>query len=49
MIRIEPNFARAYHNRGAAYQEIGEKAKAKADFVKARELGSKPYAPPTRQ
>ena len=31
----------AYTNRGIAYQKIGEKTKADADFAKAKELGYK--------
>ena len=41
-IRLDPDDAKAYHNRGIAYYEQGNKAKAEADFAKAKELG---YAP----
>ena len=40
-IRLDPNYALAYYNRGVAYQNIGEKDKADADFAKAKELGYK--------
>ena len=38
-IRLNPNFAMAYKNRGDAYKIQGELDKAKADFAKAEELG----------
>ena len=41
-IRIKPDYAKAYYNRGAAYREKGDKAKAEADFAKAKELGYDP-------
>ena len=37
-IRLDPNDVRAYNDRGNAYQKIGEKGKADADFAKAKEL-----------
>jgi Flp pilus assembly protein TadD len=41
-IRLDPEYARAYYNRGFAYEEKGDQAKAKADFAKAKELGYRP-------
>jgi tetratricopeptide (TPR) repeat protein len=41
-IRINPDYAKAYYNRGVAYEELGEKAKAATDFAKAKELGEDP-------
>jgi Flp pilus assembly protein TadD len=41
-IRLNPNDADAYNDRGVAYGEIGDKAKAAADFAKADGLGYKP-------
>ena len=41
-IRLDPNLAWAYNNRSFAYEEIGEKAKAAADFAKAKQLGFEP-------
>ncbi len=38
-IEIDPKYAQAYYYRAAQYQTIGQKAKAKADFKKAKELG----------
>ncbi|MEQ8354622.1 MAG: tetratricopeptide repeat protein [Kiloniellaceae bacterium] len=38
-IRLNPNFAGAYSNRGTAYQQQNESELAAADFAKARELG----------
>ena len=40
-IRLEPDDAIAYHNRGVAYEKLGDKAKADADFAKADELRAK--------
>ena len=37
-IEIDPKKAAAYALRGEAYRQLGEKAKAKADFVKARAM-----------
>ena len=41
-IRLDPNYAKAYYGRGLAYEEIGEEAKAAADFAKAKQLGFEP-------
>ena len=38
-IELNPNYAAAYNNRAYCYQELGDKAKAQADFAKAKELG----------
>ncbi len=38
-IECDPQYAEAYYNRGLTYQTIGNKAKATADFDKARQLG----------
>ena len=40
-IRLNPNYAKAYYNRGAAYEKKGDKAKAEADFAQAKKLGYK--------
>ena len=37
-ICLDPNYAVAYNNRGLAYEEIGEKAKAAADYAKAKQI-----------
>ena len=42
VIRIKPDYAGAYWNRGFANLGKGHKAKAEADFAKAKELGYKP-------
>ena len=34
--------AKLYNSRGLAYQKIGQNAKAKADFDRAKELGYDP-------
>lgn len=41
-IRLCPNEGMFYYNRGLAYDKKGAKAKAEADFAKAKELGYKP-------
>jgi Flp pilus assembly protein TadD len=41
-IRIDPDDAIAYGNRGYAYDLLDEKAKAEADFAKVKELGYEP-------
>jgi Tfp pilus assembly protein PilF len=41
-IRLDPEYADAYHYRGLAFEKRGEQAKAKADFAKAKELGYEP-------
>ena len=38
-IQINPNFANAYFVRSVCYQELGDNAKAQADFAKAKQLG----------
>lgn len=40
-IRFDPKHAAAYHFRGYAYSQMGEKAKAEADFAQAKKLGYK--------
>lgn len=37
-LRLNPNYAKAYHNRGIAYQELGENRSALADFRQAERL-----------
>ena len=37
-IRLQPGFAEAYVNRGAAYKEKGDPDRADADDAKARDL-----------
>ena len=38
-IQIDPNNFVYYNDRGFAYQEIGDNARAQADFKRAKELG----------
>ena len=38
-IQLNPKDAVAYASRGACYQELGDNARAQADFAKAKELG----------
>lgn len=38
-LELNPDFAEAYKNRGICYRELGETAKAEADFAKAKALG----------
>ncbi len=40
-VRLDPKYAEAYYNRGAAYKEGGKTAKAEADFAQAKKLGYK--------
>jgi len=40
-IRLDPNNAQAYQNRGVAYEKKGEKAKAEEDFAQAKKLGDR--------
>jgi Flp pilus assembly protein TadD len=40
-IRLKPDDADAYYNRGLAYRKKGEPAKANADFARAEELKAK--------
>ncbi len=42
VLRLNPEYARAYYSRGYAYQHKGDHAKAEADFSKARKLGYEP-------
>ena len=35
-IRIKPDYANAYHNRGTAHRKLGDDVKAAADFAKVR-------------
>ena len=37
-IKLNPNLAYAYYNRGRCYEELGEDKKAETDFAKAREI-----------
>jgi Flp pilus assembly protein TadD len=41
-IRIDPDDAEAYNNRGVDHRELGNDVKADADFARAKELGFKP-------
>ena len=41
-IRINPDLAEAYYNRGVAHRKLGNDVKADADFAKAKELGYDP-------
>ena len=40
-IRLKPDYANAYYNRGAVYEKKGDKAKAAEDFAQAKKLGYK--------
>ena len=40
-IRLKPDYAVAYNNRGVVYRKKGEPTKANADFAKAKELEAK--------
>jgi tetratricopeptide (TPR) repeat protein len=42
VIRLNPKLARAYYDRGLAYQAKAEKSKAEADFAEARRIGLPP-------
>jgi tetratricopeptide (TPR) repeat protein len=37
-IRLNPNYAAAYHDRGLAYKQLGKNAQSQADFDKAKQL-----------
>ncbi len=39
IIKLEPENAVAWYNRGLAYKHLGKKARAKADMAKGRKLG----------
>jgi Flp pilus assembly protein TadD len=41
-IRLRPQYAKAYYNRGTAYREKGMNSEAEADFVQAKKLGFSP-------
>ena len=41
-IRLDPQNAGAYHNRGAAYGRIGKSIEEERDFAKATEIGYGP-------
>ncbi len=45
-IKLKPDRADVWYNRGAAYKELGNEAKAKADFLKAEELEAKAKSKP---
>ena len=38
-IRLDPQYAKAYYNRGIAYGNLGQQEIANRDFAKAKELG----------
>jgi tetratricopeptide (TPR) repeat protein len=38
VIRLVPDWANAYYNRGLSYRDLGEKPQALEDFKKAAEL-----------
>ncbi len=42
VIRLDPGKKEAYHIRGNAYKVKGDKARAEADYAKAKELGYNP-------
>jgi len=37
-LELDPNLAQAYYNRGRAYQALGDREKAIADFQKVLEI-----------
>jgi Flp pilus assembly protein TadD len=39
-IRVDPSYADAYYNRGAAYEKLGQTADAEADYAVHRQLKS---------
>ena len=39
IIKLEPENAVAWYNRGLAYKALGKEARARADMDKGRELG----------
>jgi tetratricopeptide (TPR) repeat protein len=41
-IRIKPDYAKAYYNRGVAHRKLGLDVKADADYAMADELGYEP-------
>ena len=41
-IHLNPQYAKAYNNRGWAYKKQGDNAKAEADFTQARNLATRP-------
>ncbi len=41
-IRLNPQEAKAYHNRGIAYEALGNSIQAEQDYAKAKELGYRP-------
>jgi len=41
-IRLDPQNAKAYNNRGLTYQSLGKVEEAERDFQKAKELGYNP-------
>ena len=41
-IRLDPQDALAYYNRGVAYDNLGKTIEAERDFAKAKELGYDP-------
>ena len=41
LIRLKPDFALGYYGRALLLRELGDTAKAEADFTKAEKLGIK--------
>ena len=41
-IRLDPQDAKAYYNRGLMYEALGKSTEAEQDFAKAKELGYPP-------
>ena len=41
-IRLDPQEAIAYNNRGVAYERLGKTREAELDYQKAKELGHAP-------
>ncbi len=46
-IANKPEFPRAYHNRGFAFEANGQRTRALADFMKARALGLRRFRIPS--
>ena len=38
-IRLDPQYAKAYFNRGVIYERLGKSTEAERNFAKAKELG----------
>jgi Flp pilus assembly protein TadD len=48
-IRLKPDFAEAYNDRGVAYEMKGDTANAEKDFERAKQLGYEPEGGPNEE